>query len=94
MENIVLHVYYEGTDENLAAFVKKMKESGVLGEVRNEEGCLQYEYFTPVEGKGLLLLEKWRDAECLKKHSEGEPMKKLKAVKAECNLASRFDKNE
>lgn len=94
MENIILHVYYEGSAKDAAAFAKDMETSGALAAVRAEEGCLQYEYFTPVSGEGLLLLEKWKDAECLKKHSEGGPMKKLKEIKAGYALNTRLERYE
>ena len=98
MANIILHCYYPGRDGSARAFVEEMISSGIQDEVRNEDGCLQYDYFLSAQDpETAVLLEKWRDAEALNAHMVGEPMKHLKAVKARHGLETvveRYDLKE
>ena len=42
------------------AFLQMMRESGILDQIRREEGCLDYRYYLPEEEDGtLLLVERW-----------------------------------
>ena len=62
---------------------------------RAEEGCLQYDYYRPLaEENCVLLVEHWRDRAALDKHSAGEPMAKLKALKASYDLATTVERFE
>lgn len=42
----------------------------------------------------MLLVEHWRDRAALDKHSAGEPMAKLKALKASYDLATTLERFE
>ena len=37
------------------AFLQMMRESGILDQIRREEGCLDYRYYLPEEEDGTLL---------------------------------------
>ncbi len=42
------------------AFVKKVKEEGILDAIRAEDGCLVYDYYYSEKDENeLLLIEKW-----------------------------------
>ena len=46
------------------AFLQMMRESGILDQIRREEGCLDYRYYLPEEEDGtLLLVERWTGPE-------------------------------
>ncbi|MBR4881104.1 MAG: antibiotic biosynthesis monooxygenase, partial [Clostridia bacterium] len=48
---------HEGKRE---AFVEKMRSEGILDAVRNEDGCIRYDYyFSEKEPLELLLIEQW-----------------------------------
>lgn len=93
MEGILLHVLYRGEKAN--DFASEMERSGLRAAVLAEEGCMQYDYYRPLaEENCVLLVEHWRDCAALDKHSAGEPMAKLKALKARHDLSTdvtRFD---
>ena len=56
--------------------VKEMTESGVLAAIRNEDGCLTYDYYFPVEEpKTLALYEEWESAQHQKIHMTQPHMK-------------------
>lgn len=92
MDGILLHVLYHGAEAR--AFADEM-QSGLRNDVLAEDGCLQYDYFLPVGKEDcVLLIEHWRDQSALDKHSAGEPMAKLKALKASHGLIADVTRYE
>ena len=66
------------------AFLQMMRESGILDQIRREEGCLDYRYYLPEEEDGtLLLVERWTGPEAQKAHMATEHMDRLGRVKAQ-----------
>lgn len=46
------------------AFIQKMKNSGVLDAIRNEDGCIKYDYYlSEKDPNELLLIEQWESKE-------------------------------
>lgn len=65
-----------------AAFLEGLAARGVREEVLREDGCLQYDYFLPVEGEdSVLLMEKWTSREAQKVHLTQPHMAKIAALK-------------
>ena len=61
-----------------------MRESGILDQIRREEGCLDYRYYLPEEEDGtLLLVERWTGPEAQKAHMATSHMARLGQVKAQ-----------
>ena len=93
MDGILLHVLYHGAEAR--AFADEMQQSGLRAAVLAEEGCMQYDYYLPLAEKDcVLLIEHWRDQAALDKHSAGEPMAKLKALKASHGLTTDVTRYE
>ena len=93
MEGILLHVSYHG--EKAKAFAAEMQQSGLRAAVLAEEGCMQYDYYLPLaEENCVLLVEHWRDRAALDKHASGEPMARLKVLKAEYGLETGIERFE
>ena len=66
------------------AFLQMMRESGILDQIRREEGCLDYRYYPPEEEDGtLLLVERWTGPEAQKAHMATSHMARLGQVKAQ-----------
>ena len=66
------------------AFLQMMRESGILDQIRREEGCLDYRYYLPEEEDGtLLLVERWTGTEDQKAHMATSHMARLGQVKAQ-----------
>ena len=66
------------------AFLQMMRESGILDQIRREEGCLDYRYDLPEEEDGtLLLVERWTGPEAQKAHMATSHMARLGQVKAQ-----------
>ena len=66
------------------AFLQMMRESGILDQIRREEGCLDYRYYLPEEEDGtLLLVERWTGPEAQNAHMATGHMARLGQVKAQ-----------
>ena len=81
---LLVQVTYTMRPGQREAFVRRIRESGILDAIRGEEGCLGYSYYLPEEEDGtLLLIEKWSDAPAQKAHLETPHMKQMAAFKPE-----------
>ena len=81
---LLIQVTYTMRPGQRDAFVRKIRETGILDAIRGEEGCLGYSYYLPEEEDGtLLLVEKWTDAQAQKAHLETPHMKQMAAFKPE-----------
>lgn len=62
-----IYVKFECLPERRDAFIRKVKETGVLDAIRAENGCIKYDYYlSEKEPDELLLIEQWET----KKHQE------------------------
>ena len=81
---LLVQVTYTMRPGQREAFVRRIRESGILDAIRGEDGCLGYSYYLPEEEDGtLLLIEKWTDAQAQKAHLETPHMKQMAAFKPE-----------
>lgn len=81
---LLIQVTYTMRPGQREAFVRKIREAGILDAIRGEEGCLGYSYYLPEEEDGtLLLIEKWTGAPAQKAHLETPHMKQMAAFKPE-----------
>lgn len=81
---LLIQVTYTMRPGQREAFVRKIRESGILDAIRGEDGCLGYSYYLPEEEDGtLLLVEKWTGAPAQKAHLETPHMKQMAAFKPE-----------
>ena len=63
----ILVIYTAKSEGDGKEFIAEMTKSGVLDAIRNENGCLKYEYFS--NGKDTILLyEAWESPEHQKIH--------------------------
>lgn len=80
---MMFQVTYTMLPRQRDAFLQMMRESGILEEIRREEGCLDYRYYLPEEEDGtLLLVERWTGPEAQKAHMATEHMARLSRVKS------------
>lgn len=90
---VVLNVIYKGENDNTLKFVEEVKSSGLLEAIRNEQGNLQYEYYSSLDNpNSIILIEHWSNAYDLSRHSKGENIKKIGELKDKYNLVSEVKK--
>ncbi|MBR2187815.1 MAG: antibiotic biosynthesis monooxygenase [Eubacterium sp.] len=67
----VLNVTYKCKPGMRQTFLEAIAAEKIDLACRAEEGNLEYAYFLPVDSEDeLLLVEKWRDADCLAAHGQ------------------------
>lgn len=82
MEELILYVRYHAKPGGREAFVRQMVEEGILTLIRNEPGCLAYDYYFSAQDENeLLLIERWQSAEHQRVHMQQPHMARLRAIK-------------
>lgn len=63
---ITVNIYYSGVDGNARKFVEEMVLSGVVSDIRAEDGNLKYEYFFPMDDREtVLLIDSWENQQSI-----------------------------
>lgn len=91
--DLVINIYYKGTNGNAKKFVKEMIDTGIVNRIRQEAGNLKYEYFFPVEDEEtVLLIDKWENQEALDIHHKSEMMKEIAELRNKYNLSMKVER--
>ena len=79
-----IYVKFTCLPEKRAAFIRKVKETGVLEAIRNEDGCLRYDYYlSEKDPNELLLIEQWETKEKQQIHIGQPHMARLRELKGD-----------
>ncbi len=79
-----IYVKFTCLEGKREAFVDKMKSEGILDDVRNEVGCIKYDYyFSEKDPCELLLIEQWETKEHQQIHCTLPHMDKMREFKDE-----------
>lgn len=90
---ITVNLYYTGKDGSARRFAEEMVATGVVAEVRAEEGNLRYEYFFPMDDpETVLLIDQWRDQTALDFHHKSPMMAKIAALRDKYHLRLRVER--
>ena len=82
---LLLNVTYTMKPGMRDTFLNEVQAQGIQAAVRHEDGCLQYDYYLPVEASDtLLLVERWRDQAAQQVHLATPHMAALGKIKADC----------
>ena len=64
------------------AFVEKVQAEGIVSAVREEDGCIQYDYyFSEKDDCELMLIEAWESKEAQQIHIQQPHMARLREIK-------------
>ena len=81
---LTLHVTYTAKPGCREAFVRKVVTQGILTAIRNEEGCLAYDYYFSAQDENVvLLIERWESEMHLRAHLAQPHMADLRKIKEE-----------
>ena len=81
---VKLQVTYTAKPDCREAFVRKIVTQGILTAIRNEEGCLAYDYYFSAQDENtVLLLEHWESEAHLRAHLAQPHMTALRKIKEE-----------
>ena len=79
-----IYVQFTCLPQKRTAFIDRVKEDGVLDAIRNEDGCLGYDYYLSEKDENrLLLIEKWETKQHQQVHLTQPHMALLRGFKDE-----------
>lgn len=91
--SITVNIYYTGRNGSARKFAEEMTESGIVADVRTEDGNERYEYFFPMnDPETVLLIDKWRDQHAIDAHHKSEMMKKIAVLREKYKLKMRVER--
>lgn len=90
---ITVNIYYSGTNGNARKFAEEMVSSGIVSDIRKEDGNLRYEYFFPMEQhETVLLIDSWKDQHAIDVHHTSPMMKKIMQLREKYDLHMRVER--
>jgi quinol monooxygenase YgiN len=82
MESCKLIVTYVTKKGMRETFLNELIKSGVVDTIRNEEGCIYYDYYLSFQDENIIiLLENWASRENLEAHLAQPHMNTVRALK-------------
>jgi quinol monooxygenase YgiN len=66
---ITINIYYTGENGSARKFAKEMISSGVVSDIRAEDGNIRYDYFCPMnDAETVLLIDSWKNQKAIDIH--------------------------
>ena len=79
-----IYVVFDCFPDKREAFVKRVRDEGIVDAVRAEDGCYRYDYyFSEKDPNELLLIEAWESKEHQQIHIAQPHMARLREIKEE-----------
>ena len=90
---LTVNLYYTGKDGAARRFAQEMVDTGVVDQIRAEEGNLRYEYFFPMDDpETVLLIDQWVDQAALDFHHKSPMMAQIAALRDKYKLRLRVER--
>lgn len=90
---ITVNIYYSGANGNAKKFAEEMISSGVVSEIRAEEGNLRYEYFFKMnDDDTVLLIDSWKDQHSIDLHHASPMMSKIIELREKYDLHMKVER--
>ncbi len=83
--SIIINIKYIG--KNAKDFANEMIKSGIVDEIRKENGNLRYEYYLPLNDNNfVLLIDEWESQEALDIHHNSSIMERIIKLREKYDL--------
>ncbi len=90
---ITVNIYYSGIHGNARKFADERVSSGVVKDIRAENGNLRYEYFYPMEDEEtVLLIDSWSDQHSIDVHHASPMMAKIIELREKYDLHMKVER--
>jgi quinol monooxygenase YgiN len=90
---ITINIYYTGKNGSALKFAEEMISSGVVSEIRAEEGNIRYEYFCPInEAETVLLIDSWENQKAIDVHHASPMMEKITRLREKYDLSMKVER--
>ncbi len=90
---ITVNIYYSGMNGNARKFAEEMVSSGVVSDIRAEDGNLRYEYFFSLDDKEtVLLIDSWKDQHAINVHHASPMMARITELREKYDLHMKVER--
>ena len=90
---VTVNIYYSGVNGNARKFAEEMVESGIVNDIRSQDGNLKYEYFFPMDDADtVLLIDSWKNQQSIDIHHASPMMKKIIALREKYDLHMKVER--
>lgn len=90
---VTVNIYYSGKNGNARKFAEEMVTSGVVNDIRAEEGNIRYEYFFPMdEEETVLLIDSWKDQRSIDLHHASPMMAQIIKLREKYDLHMKVER--
>lgn len=90
---VTVNIYYSGVNGNARKFAEEMVSSGIVSDIRAENGNLRYDYFFPMnDNDTVLLIDSWKDQRSLDIHHASPMMGKIIELREKYDLHMRVER--
>ena len=90
---ITVNIFYSGVNGNARKFAEEMVASGVVSDIRAEDGNMRYEYFFfLVDKETVLLIDSWKDQPSIDAHHASPMMEKITELREKYDLHMRVER--
>lgn len=90
---ITVNIYYSGENGSARKFAQEMISSGVVRDIRAEDGNLKYDYFYPVDDEEtVLLIDSWKDRKSIDIHHASPMMAKIIELREKYDLHMKVER--
>lgn len=90
---ITVNLYYTGVNGSARKFAEEMVSSGVVRQIRAEEGNLRYEYFFPMEDpETVLLIDSWKNQQAIDAHHASPMMASIMELREKYDLHMKVER--
>ena len=92
--SLTVNLYYYGKKGSARRFAEEMEKSGTADAIRNEKGCLRYEYFFPMnDNECVLLINSWENQEAIDLHHHASKMmQSIASLREKYDLHMRIER--
>ncbi|MBQ2948103.1 MAG: antibiotic biosynthesis monooxygenase [Clostridia bacterium] len=91
--SITVHLYYTGRNGSARRFAQEMVSSGIVDDVRAEEGNERYDYFFPMDDpETVLLIDRWKDQAAIDAHHKSPMMDQIAALREKHKLRLKVER--
>lgn len=90
---ITVNIYYSGVNGNARKFAEEMISSGVVEDIRAEDGNIRYEYFLPMKDEEtVLLIDSWKDQHSIDVHHASPMMARITELREKYDLHMKVER--
>lgn len=90
---ITVNIYYTGINGNAKKFAQEMITSGIVKDIRSEDGNIRYDYFFPMDDKEtVLLIDSWKDQHSIDVHHVSPMMQKIMELREKYELHMKVER--